>query len=321
MAAIARSLDDSSAVAWLRGFEPAARREQRSFPVLLPPAAPAPPGESDVVRRLLDSLNPAIAAKVTVATGLAAALARQRRDDALPTMLEPFDELLGGGLPRGKLVEIAARRGAGRFSIVLASLAAATAAGEAAVLVDTGGHFDPQIAIACGVDLRRMLWIRPNDMRQAMQSAEAVISSGFQLMVIDGGIYPVKGRAVDAAWVRLTRAAEAYGTSMLVSMPYPTTRTASEAVVAARTVHAKWAGQPDGPRVLASISIELTLQKHRHVRPGKRATLLFRTAEAISGAGETDRDMERRPDVLTSAVNLQHPRRCDARRIIEAAAR
>ena len=173
-------------------------------PVLLPDPQPVEPPVREDIKRLRQSLQGTAAAKLMNATELLRALEKERRDESVPTTLTPFDQLLGGGLPRGKMVELTGRRGAGRFSIVLSALAAATSMGEAAVLVDLGDNLDPRMAEEIGVDLQRVLWIRPKTMKQAVMSAEMIAATGFQLVVLDAGTYPVKGRrAPDAAWVRL----------------------------------------------------------------------------------------------------------------------
>src|SRR6185503_2560289 len=216
------------------------------------------------------------AAKLVNGSELIRALEKARRDESIPTTLAPFDTLLGGGLPRGKMVELTGRRAAGRFSIVLSALAAATSMGEAAVLIDLGDHLDPQIAEANGVDLRRLLWIRPHTLKQAVMSAEMITATGFQLVALDTGLHPIRGRRVpDAAWVRLARSAEAHGAAMLISTPYPLTGTTSEAVVVARRSRAKWLGRGKSPRVLAGIAVDLTLEKHRHLKPGATATTML----------------------------------------------
>jgi hypothetical protein len=203
------------------------------------------------------------------AAELLRALEKERRDESIPTTLAPFDQLLGGGLPRGKMVELTGRRAAGRFSIVLSALAAATSMGEAAVLIDLGDNLDPRNAEENGVDLQRVLWIRPKTLKQAVMSAEMIAATGFQLVILDAGRYPVKGRRVpDAAWVRLARCAEAHGTAMLISTPYAVTGTASEAVIAATRTRLQWLGSGKAPRLLASAATELTLEKHRHRKPG-----------------------------------------------------
>lgn len=250
-------------------------------PRLVPPPQPVIPGERDEVRELRALLG----GKVTNATELIRALETRRRDDVLATTLTPFDALLGGGLPRGKVVELTGRRTAGRFSIVMSALAASTSLGEAAALVDLGDHFDPQVGELTGIDLARMLWIRPHTLKQAVMSVEMIAAAGFQLVVLDAGSHPIrhgeKGRRVpDAAWVRLARAAEAHGTVMMIATPYALTGTASEAHVSARRARPKWIGGGKSPRILAGIEVSITLEKHRHKKPGAHGKLLFRTVES-----------------------------------------
>ncbi|HEX9986405.1 MAG TPA: hypothetical protein VGF69_24315 [Thermoanaerobaculia bacterium] len=249
-------------------------------PVLVTPPqiveTPPPSPVRDDVRQLRATLAGTVAAQVTSATELLRALDRTRREETIPTTLDAFDELLGGGLPRGRMVELTGRRAAGRFSTVMAALAAATSMGEAAVLVDLGDHLDPQLAEENGVDLRRLLWIRPKTLKQAVMSTEMIAATGFQLVVLDVGLHPIRSRRVpDASWVRLARTAEANGTALLVSTPYPLTGTASEAVVLAERSRTKWLGRGKSPRLLAAISTELTLMKHRHRKPGSQAQVTF----------------------------------------------
>jgi hypothetical protein len=245
------------------------------FPLEVATPFPDPqPVEREDLTRLRAALVGTAAAKLTNGAELIRALAKERREESIPTTLSAVDQLLGGGLPRGKMVELTGRRGAGRFSIVLSALAAATSMGEAAVLVDLGDHLDPQIAEAIGVDLRRLLWVRPKTLKQAVTSVEMLTAAGFQLVALDAGLHPLRGRRVpDAAWVRLGRAAEAHGTAMLISTPYPLTGTASEAVIAARRTQLKWLGRGKSPRVLAGATIDLQLEKHRHRKPGQQTKL------------------------------------------------
>ena len=152
------------------------------------------------------------------------------------TKVSALDRLLSGGLPRGALTEISGRRSCGRFSIGIASLAAVTSAGESAALVDLGGHLDPQSAEDAGVELERLLWVRPSKLKEAVASAEMLLAAGFPLVVVDLGLAPVRGRFVpDAAWVRLTRAARDRRAALLLLAPYRVSGVAAEAVVSAQT--------------------------------------------------------------------------------------
>ncbi|MGA8808375.1 MAG: hypothetical protein WB973_10900, partial [Thermoanaerobaculia bacterium] len=184
-------------------------------PPILKPAITPRIVESDALRNLRATLEASIASKLTSGSELVRAVARQRRDEILPTTIPPLDALLGGGLARGKMTEIAGR--GTRFSIVIATLAAATSIGEAAALIDAGDSFDPQLAEAAGVDLRRLLWVRPQTMKETVTAAEMTGATSFQLVIIDIGARRPPGRRVpDATWVRLARVAESHGATILV---------------------------------------------------------------------------------------------------------
>jgi len=254
-------------------------KPSRPKPTLVPALPPVEIEQAEAVRNLRATLDPSIARRVISATELIHALDRVRREDLLPTSIDAIDHLLGGGLRRGKVVELVARRASGRYAIVLSALAAATSIGEAAALIDVNDHFDPQIAAAAGVDLTRLLWVRPKTMKQAVMAAEMITATGFQLVVLDAGLHPVRGlRPPDAAWVRLARAAEAHGTAMLVSVPYAFTGTASEAVVRGEKTRVKWKQiGSKSPKVLAGLRTSFTLEKHRHKKPGASDNLELRT--------------------------------------------
>src|SRR5438045_2299545 len=83
-------------------------------------------------------------------------------DDAAvaPTGITTLDARLGGGFPRGQVSELVGPRSSGRASLVLHALAAATVRGELTALVDVLDMFDVESAVAAGVDLSRLLWIR-----------------------------------------------------------------------------------------------------------------------------------------------------------------
>ena len=162
----------------------------RSSPILKPAITPqiVESGEGEALRNLRATLEASIASKLTSGSELVRAVARQRREEILPTTIPPLDALLGGGLARGKMTEIAGR--GTRFSIVIATLAAATSIGEAAALIDASDSFDPQLAEAAGVDLRRLLWVRPQTMKETVTAAEMIGATGFQLVIIDMGVAP-----------------------------------------------------------------------------------------------------------------------------------
>ncbi len=216
-----------------------------------------------------------LGARLTRASALPSADAPR---DALSTGVPALDRLLSGGLPRGGFVELSGRRSCGRFSIGLATLASATSSGETAALVDLGGHLDPQAAEDAGVDLARLLWVRPQKAKDAVASAEMLLATGFPLVVVDLGLAPVRGRFVpDAAWVRLERAARDRGAALLLLAPYRVSGVAAEAVVAADLPRAIWRGAGRAPRLLEGTTSRLTLQKDARARTGIAETLALTT--------------------------------------------
>ncbi|HEX4955176.1 MAG TPA: hypothetical protein VF017_17435 [Thermoanaerobaculia bacterium] len=207
-------------------------------------------------------------------------------DELLPTAQPVLDRLLAGGLARGALTELVGRSSSGRFSVVLGLLAAATSAGEAAALIDLGDSLDPRSAAASGVELPRLLWLRPQRLKNAWMAAEAVIVSGFACVVLDLGLPPVAGsRGSEGPWLRLARVAQAHGASLLISSPYRTSGPAATAVLSLAREGARWRGANGAPRLLAGLDGELSLAKHRGRSPGDHGPLRLRI-----GAVEVDRD-------------------------------
>ncbi|HET9209515.1 MAG TPA: hypothetical protein VFR03_03920, partial [Thermoanaerobaculia bacterium] len=163
------------------------------------------------LRRLRAVLPEEVRGRIRSARELDRELRDAAGEGAFATAVPVLDRLLDGGLPRGQLVELVGSRTSGRFSTLLAALAAATGVGEAAALVDLGDNLDPESAAALGVDLSRLLWTRPARLKEALAAAEMLLDGGFPLVAVDLGMPPVRGgRGIEAAWLRLARAARAH---------------------------------------------------------------------------------------------------------------
>ncbi|MFN7988697.1 MAG: hypothetical protein U0529_14580 [Thermoanaerobaculia bacterium] len=212
-----------------------------------------------------------VASRLVRAADLPRRGASLRAADLLATGVAPFDALLGGGLPRGALVELTGRAG-GRFALVLAVLAAATSRGESAALLDLGDHLDPDSAAEAGCDLARLLWVRPRRFREALLAAETVAAAGFRLVVLDAGLALPSSRLRDAApWLRLARAAAPRRVAFLLSSPVPLAGLAAEALVG---VSARGLFRVAGSaRFLAGASARLSLLKVRGGRPAEAPPL------------------------------------------------
>ncbi|MBW8876621.1 MAG: hypothetical protein JF614_16775 [Acidobacteria bacterium] len=236
---------------------------------------PEMPGNvSPALRLLRSSLPEAFRSRLRSARELDREIRDAAGEGAFATAVPALDRLLDGGLPRGQLVELVGGRTSGRFSTLLAVLAAATGVGETAALVDLGDGLDPEAALALGADLERLLWLRPVTLKDSLAAAEMLLASGFPLVALDLGQPPVRGgRGVEAAWLRLARAARAHDAALLVASPYRVSGTAAAVVLKAERARAAWQGQGASPRLLGGCSSRLVLEKRRGQLAGRAEEL------------------------------------------------
>lgn len=195
----------------------------------------------------------------------------------------PLDRLLGGGLRRGTMTELVGWGSSGRFSLVLGTLAAVTARGEAAALVDLGDALDPRLAEAAGVELPRLLWARPRKLKEALTAVESILEAGLPVVVLDLGVPPVPGgRGVEAFWLRVARAAQARRSALLVSSPYRVSGTAAHAVIEAKDRRGQWQGRGVEPRLLGGLRSRLDLLKGSGWREGRTEDLVLHPPSAVA---------------------------------------
>src|SRR5213075_3547374 len=86
----------------------------------------------------------------------------QRRSvvELQPSGVAELDAVLGGGFPRGSLVELCGPATSGRTGLAFSLLAQVTSRQEACAFVDVSDSLDPVSLAAAGVDLPRLLWVR-----------------------------------------------------------------------------------------------------------------------------------------------------------------
>ncbi len=75
------------------------------------------------------------------------------------TGIQELDAILGGGVPRGSIVELCGPGCSGRTSLSFSVLAKATERQEMCAYVDVCDSLDPMSLASAGVDLKRVLWV------------------------------------------------------------------------------------------------------------------------------------------------------------------
>src|SRR5262245_61627728 len=194
---------------------------------------------------------------------------------ALATGIPALDLLLGGGLARGRLSEIHGPVSSGRTSVALALLARASEAGEVVAVVDGADAFHPASARSAGVRLDRVLWARPPGVAEAVRASERLLQArGFAAVLLDASMRDAEWQALPAAvWQRLTRAAAAGGTALVVVARRRVTGTHADLALELQPVRAHFSGTPslfEGLETLASIT------RQRRGRPSSPAAVRLR---------------------------------------------
>ncbi len=139
----------------------------------------------------------------------------------IPTGVPAFDALTGG-LPKPGLVELAGPEGSGRSRAALAVLAEATRDREAVAWVDPLHRLYPPAAGSHGVQLERLLVVRPVEDGQSpwLWATEQLLRSGcFRWVVVDWPGAPSGPRTQLQRW---SRAAETGDCTALVLTPRAT---------------------------------------------------------------------------------------------------
>jgi hypothetical protein len=216
---------------------------------------PAPP-----IRRALPDHPPDL---VRVAPGPASRSAVSTGHDVL-------DDLLGGGFPRGRLSELVGPRTSGRTRVLLGSLAGVTARGALAALVDATDALDPASAVAVGVDLARLLWVRcDGEPVTALRAADVLLrGGGFDMVAVDLGEPPplALARLPAAVFVRLQRTVEGTTAALLLAGSRRVAGSLTAVALGLEPRRVDWAR--GGPGYLAGLTAEARLIRTRDRAPG-----------------------------------------------------
>jgi hypothetical protein len=222
----------------------------------------------------------------------------------IPSGWAILDRALGGGLPRGRLVEVTGS--AGRMSLALGALARLPAGEELAALIDPGSALDPRAAVAAGVDLSRLLWVRPKSAKDALKAADLLLAAGgFGIVILDlgdlqgraqGRPKPAPGapcpavnrgpkgadgeleelRRMDHAWPRLAHGCERAEAALLVLGDRPLAGSFAAATMHLERGPVRWQRAPGGRALLAERGVEAAVLRNRLGDPGQCERLSLR---------------------------------------------
>jgi recombination protein RecA len=106
--------------------------------------------------------------------------------ETTPTGALSLDLALGGGIPKGRVVEVYGPESSGKTTLTLHAIAEVQRAGGTAAFIDAEHALDPAYAKRIGVDVENLLLSQPDNGEQALEIAETLVrSNAVDLIVID----------------------------------------------------------------------------------------------------------------------------------------
>ncbi|XP_019449249.1 PREDICTED: DNA repair protein recA homolog 1, chloroplastic-like isoform X1 [Lupinus angustifolius] len=98
--------------------------------------------------------------------------------ETFPSGCLTLDCALGGGLPKGRIVEIFGPESSGKTTLALHAIAEVQKLGGNAVLVDAEHAFDPTYSKALGVDVENLIVCQPDHGEMGLEIADRMCRSG-----------------------------------------------------------------------------------------------------------------------------------------------
>ncbi|MEO1522997.1 MAG: recombinase RecA, partial [Cyanobacteria bacterium J06633_2] len=112
--------------------------------------------------------------------------ANRMRVETIPTGALTLDLALGGGLPKGRIIEIYGPESSGKTTVALHALAEVQKRGGIAAFVDAEHALDPFYAERLGVDVDNLLVSQPDTGEAALEIVDQLVrSNAIDLVVID----------------------------------------------------------------------------------------------------------------------------------------
>ncbi|VEP16264.1 DNA strand exchange and recombination protein with protease and nuclease activity [Hyella patelloides LEGE 07179] len=112
--------------------------------------------------------------------------ASQMKVETLSTGALTLDIALGGGLPKGRIIEIYGPESSGKTTLALHAIAETQKAGGVAAFVDAEHALDPTYSGALGVDIENLLVAQPDHGESALEIVDQLVrSAAVDLVVVD----------------------------------------------------------------------------------------------------------------------------------------
>jgi recombination protein RecA len=112
--------------------------------------------------------------------------AARMRVETVPSGALTLDLALGGGLPKGRIIEIYGPESSGKTTLALHAIAEVQKAGGVAAFVDAEHALDPTYSDVLGVDINNLLVAQPDTGEAGLEIVDQLVrSSAVDIVVVD----------------------------------------------------------------------------------------------------------------------------------------
>jgi len=106
--------------------------------------------------------------------------------ECIPTGALSLDIALGGGIPKGRIIEVYGPESSGKTTLTLHAIAEVQKTGGTAAFIDAEHALDPAYAKRIGVDVENLLLSQPDNGEQALEIVETLVrSNAVDIIVVD----------------------------------------------------------------------------------------------------------------------------------------
>jgi recombination protein RecA len=108
------------------------------------------------------------------------------RVETIPSGSFSLDLALGGGLPKGRIIEIYGPESSGKTTLALHAVAEVQRRGGKAAFIDAEHALDPEYATRIGVKIKDLIISQPDNGEEALNILESLVRSGIiNIIVVD----------------------------------------------------------------------------------------------------------------------------------------
>ncbi len=115
--------------------------------------------------------------------------------ETIPSGSFSLDIALGGGLPKGRIIEIYGPESSGKTTLALHAVAEIQKRGGKAAFIDAEHALDPEYAAKIGVRVKELIISQPDNGEEALNILESIVRSGIINIVVVDSVAALTPRA------------------------------------------------------------------------------------------------------------------------------